>query len=47
MINESFNKGIMPDSMRKAVITLLFKKGRSDLIQNYRPISLTNYDYKI
>ena len=47
MINDSFNKGIMPDSMRKAVITLLFKKGRSDLIQNYRPISLTNYDYKI
>ena len=47
MVNESFEKGIMPDSMRKAVITLLYKKGRSDLIQNYRPISLTNYDYKI
>ena len=33
--------------MRQAVLTLIFKKcGNTDL-KNYRPISLSNYDYKI
>ena len=30
-----------------AVAQLIFKKGNSQLLKNYRPISLTNYDYKI
>ena len=47
MIRESFDKGIMPDSMRRAVVALLFKKGDRELLKNYRPISLMNYDYKI
>ena len=37
----------MPDTMRRAAVTLLYKKGDASLLKNYRPISLSNYDYKI
>ena len=37
----------MPDSMRQAVITCIYKKGDIEDITNWRPISLLNYDYKI
>ena len=47
MINESFTRGILPCSTRTSVIALLYKKGERELLTNYRPISLTNYDYKI
>jgi len=47
MLNETFEKGEMSASMRQSVISLIFKKGDKDKIKNYRPISLTNYDYKI
>ena len=47
MIDETFCKGILPDSMRKSIITIIFKKGDKALLKNYRPISLTNCDYKI
>ena len=47
MIDETFCKGILPDSMRKSIITLIFKKGNKALLKNYRLISLTNCDYKI
>lgn len=47
MIIESFEEGEMPDSMKKAVVTLIHKKGNKNRISNYRPISLTNYDYKL
>ena len=39
--------GRMPDSMRQAVITCIYKKGDIEDITNWRPISLLNYDYKI
>ena len=29
------------------MLTLIFKKGDRQLIKNYRPISITNIDYKI
>ena len=32
---------------KKSLITLIFKKGENTLLKNYRPISLTNCDYKI
>ena len=36
----------MPDSMRQAVITCIYKRGDMEDITNWRPISLLNYDYK-
>ena len=45
MLQESFIKGILPSSIRKSVITLIFKSGDQELLKNYRPISLTNCDY--
>ena len=46
--NERFDKGILTNSQRQAVITLLQKPGKDRLLlQNWRPISLLNLDYKI
>ena len=47
MVNESSLEGELPDSLKKAILALLFKKGDHQLLKNYRPISLSNYDYKI
>ena len=47
MLNETYSEEQLPDSLRQAVIALIFKKGNKDLLKNYRPISLCNYDYKI
>ena len=45
--NESYTENALPESLRKSVISLLFKKGEKTNICNYRPISITNIDYKI
>ncbi len=45
--NESFKLGELAPSQRESVLSLIFKKGDSELINNYRPISLTNSDYKL
>lgn len=37
----------MAYSQRLSVISLIYKKGEKDSLKNYRPISLTNTDYKI
>ena len=47
MLNETFSKGHLPHTLTTAVVTLLYKKDDKCLLKNYRPISLTNYDYKI
>ena len=45
--NECFEHKILPPSMRRSVITLIHKKDDKTNIENYRPISLTNTDYRI
>ena len=47
MVKESYQDNELPYTLRKALIALLYKKGDKNLLKNYRPISLTNYDYKI
>ena len=47
VFNESHEGGKLPESQRKSVISLIHKKDREDDIKNYRPISLTNVDYRI
>ena len=46
--NYSFANGLLSTSQRQACITLLSKNGKDRLsIENWRPISLLNVDYKI
>ncbi len=47
MFNECFQDQLLPPSQRLSVLSLIFKKGETENIANYRPISLTNTDYKI
>ncbi len=47
VFNESLIKGFLPLSCRRAVITLLPKKGDLQNIKNWRPVSLLCSEYKI
>jgi hypothetical protein len=47
MIYECYANKRLPTTLNQAVLTLIFKKGERHLLKNYRPISITNYDYKI
>jgi hypothetical protein len=42
-----FDKGVTPVSLHKSVTKLLYKKGDSTNIRNYRPITLLNSIFKI
>jgi exonuclease III len=46
-LNEGFDKGEFSFSQKRGIIKLLYKKGDRNNLDNYRPISLLNYDYKI
>ena len=43
----SYTHASLPPTTRSSVISLLHKKKEKDNIKNYRPLSLTNNDYKI
>ena len=46
--NKAYERGELSSSQKQAVITLINKKGKDRLlIENWRPISLLNVDYKI
>lgn len=47
VINETLSSGRLPLSYRRAVLTLLPKKGDLSDIKNWRPVSLLCSDYKI
>ncbi|KAI3363915.1 hypothetical protein L3Q82_001510 [Scortum barcoo] len=47
VFNESLASGPMPMSCRRAVLTLLPKKGNLQDIKNWRPVSLLCVDYKL
>ena len=47
VFNNSYENGILTESQRVSVFTLIFKKGDDSDLSNYRPISLTNVDYRI
>ena len=47
MIQDSFEKKILPDITKKAFLTLLYKHADNSVLTNYRPLSITHCDYKI
>lgn len=47
VFNECFTSGALPASCRRAVVSLLPKKGDLTLLKNWRPVSLLCTDYKI
>ncbi len=44
---EAFINGELGTTHKQSVLSLIFKKGDREELKNYRPISLSNYDYKI
>ncbi len=48
LINNLFHEGVLTESQRYGIISLLFKnRGLPEFLTNWRPISLLNVDYKI
>ncbi len=47
VLSDSLSKGMLPLSCRRAVITLIPKKGDLTDIKNWRPVSLLCCDYKL
>ncbi len=45
--NEAYDCGELSETHKQIIISLIFKKNDQKLFKNYRPISLSNVDYKI
>jgi len=46
-ICQSYDKGELTRSQKQSIFSLIFKKGNPEDLENWRPISLLNVDYKI
>ena len=46
-LNEGFLKNELSVTQKQGVLSLLYKKGDPENIENWRPITLLNTDYKI
>ena len=44
---EIYREGVLTNSMREGIISLLFKKGDTDQIKNWRPVTLLCVDLKL
>ena len=47
IINDSFSSGVFPDRLKRAKVIPLHKKGATDVLSNYRPISLLSIFSKV
>jgi len=47
IFSQSMSQGILPEDWKMSTVTPVFKKGRKDSMDNYRPISLTCISCKI
>ena len=41
IFDDSYECGILPEDWKSSIISVVFKKGKKNLVENYRPISLT------
>ena len=46
-LNESIQKGQLTDTQSHGILSLIFKSGDETYLNNWRPITLLNVDYKI
>ena len=46
-LNANFDNNVMSETQKQGIITLIYKKGETANLNNWRPITLLNYDYKI
>jgi len=47
MFTQMFSTAFIPESWRNAIITPVHKKGPTDLVSNYRPVSMTCVSCKL
>ena len=47
VLQECYEIEVLPNSTRTSVLAAIFKSNNNQLLDNYRPLSLSNTDYKI